>query len=145
MGSEIPFISCTTGWEPCKVDGDFMHGDGQIEIDGIFYEKGLVAHAPGQATFWLDGLFDKFSSCIGISQLSSDGNCGVYSGDARFRVLGDSEVLKDWLVKSSPEPSTCFEVDVTIIDKLVLETDLNGSRDCDLSTWADAKVYQQGY
>ena len=144
MGSDIPFISCTTAWEACKVDGDYKHGQGQIEINGLIYKKGIVAHAAGKTTFLLDGLFDKFSTCIGISQLSSDLRCGVSSGDARFRVLGDDEILHDWEVKSSPELSTCFEVDITDVDSLVLETDLNGSRDCDLSTWADAKVYRRG-
>lgn len=144
LGSDIPFVSCTTEWESCKIDGDYQHGQGQIEINGLIYQKGIVAHAAGEATFFLDSLFDKFSTCIGISKLSSDFRCGVSSGDARFRVLGDDEVLHDWEVKSSPELSTCFEVDITDVDTLVLVTDLNGSRDCDLSTWADAKVYKRG-
>ena len=145
MGSDIPFLSCTTGWQSCKIDGDYKHGEGQVEISGVMYKKGIVAHAPGKATFWLDGLYDKLLTCIGISQLSSDLRCGVTTGDARFRVLGDDKVLKEWAVKSSPEVSTCFEVDIINVKELILETDLNGSRDCDLSTWADAKVFKKGY
>ena len=144
MGSDIPYIACTTGWEPCKVDGDFKHGKGKIDINGVIHDKGIVAHAPGRASFSLRGLFDKFSACIGISKLTGDDRCGVTSGDARFRVVGDGEVLHDWEVKSSPEYSKCFEVDITDIDKLYLETDLNGSRECDMSSWAHAKVYKRG-
>ena len=144
MGSDIPFLSCTTGWESCRVDGDYKHGNGKIEINGLNYERGIVAHAAGKAIFRLYGIFEKFSTCIGISQLSSDLRCGVTHGDARFRLMGDGRALTDWKVKSSPELSTCSEVDITDVDELVLETDLNGSRDCDMSTWADAKVYKRG-
>ena len=121
-----------------------MHGPGQIDINGLIYDKGIVAHAPGRALFSLGGLFDKFSACIGISKLASDPPCGVTSGDARFRVVGDGEVLHDWEVKSSPEDSKCFEVDITDVDELHLETDLNDSRECDMSSWAHAKVYKKG-
>ena len=144
MGSDISYVSCTVDWESCKVGGDYKHGSGQIEINGQIYEKGIVAHAPGKATFQLDGLFDKLTTCIGISKMTDNPKCGVTSGDAKFRVLGDGQVLEDWKVKSSPEDSTCFEVDITDIDKLYLETDLNGSRECDMSSWAHAKVYKRG-
>ena len=144
LGSDIPYIACTTGFKSCKVDGDFKHGKGKIDINGVIYDKGIVAHAPGRASFSLGGLFDRFSACIGISKLTGDDRCGVTSGDARFRVVGDGEVLQDWEVKSSPEDSKCFEVDITDVDKLYLETDLNDSRECDMSTWAHAKVYKSG-
>ena len=144
MGSDIPYLSCTAGWKTCKVDGDYKHGQGKVEINGVIYEKGIVAHAAGQATFKIDGLYDKFSTCIGISKLDTDLRCGVSVGDARFRILGNGDILQDWLVKSSPEAPECLEVDITDVMELVLETDLNGSRDCDLSTWADAKVYKTG-
>ena len=144
MGSDIPFSSCTTGWRECKVDGDYKHDDGKIEINGRMYEKGIVQHAAGLAKFTLGGEYTKFSSCIGISQYKSDADCGVTVGDARFRVKGDNVVIRDWEVKDSPEDPTCFEIDITNVEELELEVDLNGSRDCDLSTWADAKVFKQG-
>ena len=105
------------------------------------YEKGIVQHATGVAKFALGGEYTRFSSCIGISKLDVDSRCGVTVGDARFRVKGDNDVLRDWEVKGSPEDPTCFEIDITGVEKLELEVDLNGSRDCDISTWADAKVF----
>ena len=66
MGSDIPFSSCTTIWRTCKVDGDFKHGNGKIEINGHIYEKGIVQHAAGVAKFTLRGEYTRFSSCIGI-------------------------------------------------------------------------------
>ena len=144
MGSDIPYTSCTTIWETCKVDGDFKHSDGKIEINGHIYKKGIVDHAVGQAIFSLGQRYFQLATCIGISQLSSDLRCGITVGDARFLVKGDNVVLRDWEVKGSPEDPTCFEVDVTDVNELILEVDLNGSRDCDLATWADAKVFKRG-
>ena len=145
MGSDISYVSCTADWESCKVDGDYKHGSGQIEINGQIYENGIVAHAPGKVTFQLDGLFDKLTTCIGISKVADAPNCGVTSGDAKFRVLGDGQVLEDWKVKTSPEDSTCFDVDITDVNELVLETAKKDSKGCNLSTWADAKVHKRGY
>ena len=148
MGSDIPYLSCTTGWSTCKIDGDLKHGEGKLEINGNMYEKGIVAHAPGNATFWLGGLYDKLITCIGIGKLASDGRCGVSLGDARFRVLGHRresglEILRNWEVKSFAENSTCFDLEITDVNELILETDLNGTRDCDLSTWVDARVVRK--
>ena len=144
MGSDIPFSSCTFGWEYCKIDGDFQHGNGQIEINGHMYEKGIVQHAAGVAKFTLGGEYIVFSSCIGISKYAPDSRCGVSLGDARFRIKGDNVVLRDWEVKDSPEDPTCFEIGTTDVEELELEVDLNSSRDCDFSTWADAKVFRPG-
>ena len=144
MGSDIPFSSCTTIWRTCKVDGDFKHGNGKIEINGHIYEKGIVQHAAGVAKFTLRGEYTRFSSCIGISKLDADPDCGVTAGDARFRIKGDQLVLRDWDVKGSPEDPTCFDIGIIDVEELELEVDLNGSRDCDLSTWADAKVFKSG-
>ena len=104
-----------------------------------------MAHASGKATFRLDGLLDKFSTCIGISQHIDNPKCGVTKGDARFRVLGDGKVLEAWKRKSSPEDPTCFEVDITDVNELVLETHEHTQKGCDLSTWADAKAHKRGY
>ena len=104
-----------------------------------------MAYASGKATFQLDGLLDKFSTCIGISQNMNNSKCGVTEGDVRFRVLGDGKVLQAWKPKSSPEDPTCFEVDTTDVIELVLETHEHTQKGCDFSTWADAKVHKRGY
>ena len=144
LGSDIPFVSCTACQHycesVCKVDGDYLHGEGQIEINGHKYEKGIVQHANGQASFILGRMYSKFSACIGISKYRNNPKCGVTIGDARFRVSGDNVVLRDWEVKGSPGDPTCFEIDVLDVDVLVLEVDNNGTRNCDFSTWADAKI-----
>ena len=108
------------------------------------YEKGFVQHADGVAKFSLGGEYIVFSSCIGISKYAPDSECGVSVGDARFRIKGDNVVLRDWDVKGSPEDPTCFEIGITGVEELELEVDLNGSRDCDFSTWADPKVFKPG-
>ena len=85
-------------------------------------------------------MYSKFSACIGISKYSNNSKCGVTIGDARFRVSGDNVVLRDWEVKGSPGDPTCVEIDVLDVNVLILEMDNNGTRNCDFSTWADAKI-----
>ena len=112
-----------------------------IDINGVIYARGIVQRAAGTIEFTLDQQYDVFHACIGISKLASDPNCGVSSGDARFRVLGDdNHVLREWEVKTTPTEATCFEVIITGTMTMTLETDLNGSQECDIATWADAKV-----
>ena len=143
MGSEIPFSSCTTiSGSYCKIDGDFFHGDGKIEINGYIFHKGIVQHANGKAKFSLGRIYSKFSACVGISRYSDNAKCGVTVGDARFRVNGDNAVLRDWELKRPSNDPTCFNVDVTDVEELILEVDNNGSTNCDFSTWADAKVFK---
>ena len=107
-----------------------------------FCTFGSVDITPFSTTMFSESQ-SRFSSCIGISKLDVDPRCGVNVGDARFRVKGDNDVLREWQVKGSPEDPTCFEIDITGIEKLELETDLNGTRDCDISTWADAKILKK--
>ena len=140
MGSGLPYYSCTTGWRSCKVDGDFLHGGGKIEINGHMYQKGIVFHADGKARFNIGRKYFKFSSCIGISKYTDNAECGVTIGEAKFRVIGDNVVLRDWELKNSPGDPTCFDVDVTDVQELILEVDSNGSYACDMAAWADAKV-----
>ena len=127
------------------MDGDFKEmyvgdGDGKIDINGNTYIKGIVAHAPSLIKFSLGSKYDRFSVCIGISKVHSNNRCGVNAGDARFRLWGDHVVLRNWEIKTSPQDPTCFNVVITDVNELTLETDSNFSGDCDMSTWADAKV-----
>ena len=145
LGSDIPFSSCTTGFRFCKVDGDFKHGKGQLEINGHMYQKGMVIHANGKARFNIGRKYFKLSSCIGISKYTGNAECGVTRGEAKFRVVGDNVVLRDWELKSSPGDPTCFDVDVTDVQELILEVDSNGSYACDMAAWADAKVIAKVY
>ena len=87
-------------------------------------------------------MYYKFSVCIGIGKHISNAQCGITVGDARFRVSGDDAVLRDWDLEEPSNDPTCFDVDVTDVQELVLEVDNNGSGNCDLSTWADAKVFK---
>ena len=145
LGSDIKYSSCICKDWPksgkCLVDADYRNGPGKIEINGNFFKKGIVAHARSIAKFSLDSKYDVFSSCIGISKSDTlTSACGISVGDARFRVWGDHVILQNWIVKGSPEDPTCIKVVITDVNELTLETDLNFSRECDFSTWADAKV-----
>ena len=76
-----------------------------------------------------------------MTKYTGNAECGVTIGEARFRVSGDKAVLRDWELKTSPGDPTCFDVDVTDVQELILELDSNGSKNCDLAAWADAKVF----
>ena len=153
LGSDVPWDAqgCKVGWQTCKVDQDYQtRKTGSIDINGTIFTRGIVAHAASTALFVLDGHYTCFKACVGISKLDKDARCGITVGDARFRLVNDDDGSflplngAEWIVKGSPEDATCFTVDVKDVQKLQLETDLNGSRDCDLSTWADARVLRKG-
>ena len=119
-----------------------MHSN-QIEINGHFYSKGIVAHAISEIIFTFTEEFEYFYSCIGISKYAEDPRCGVTLGEASFQVVGDGDILRDWQQKNSPEGATCFEICISGVSTLTLKAKYD-HRACDLSTWADAKVYNKG-
>mmetsp|Transcript_10415 Transcript_10415/g.18420 ORF Transcript_10415/g.18420 Transcript_10415/m.18420 type:complete len:335 (-) Transcript_10415:55-1059(-) len=142
LGSDIPYNKCSSSWMTCLVDMDYLNETrGHIQINGQLFSRGIVDHAPGYAMFTLGGEFSLFRSCVGISKYASDPKCGVTSGAAKFRVLGDGAVLRKWLAKGSPQDASCIDVDITGVQELMLETDLDfGRQHCTFSTWAEARV-----
>ena len=142
LGSDISWSSCSAEYGECRFDYDYQHSD-RIEINGRFYNKGIVAHAHSKIVFTLTETFEYFYSCIGISKLNTDGRCGVTLGEASFQVVGDGNILRDWQQKNSPEIATCFEISISGVSQLTLKAKYD-HRVCDLSTWADAKVYNKG-
>ena len=47
LGSDISWSSCSAEYGECRFDYDYQHSD-RIEINGRFYNKGIVAHAPSE-------------------------------------------------------------------------------------------------
>ena len=119
-----------------------MHSD-QIEINGQFYNKGIVAHANSEIIFTFSKEFDYFYSCIGISKYSKDPTCGATRGEASFQVIGDGNTLRDWQQKNSPEDATCFRVSILGVSQLKLKAKY-ATWNCNFATWADAKVHNKG-
>ena len=89
-------------------------------------------------------------ACIGISkETTEDKNCGVKSGDAKFRVLGDGKTLKingdKWTTKDFSEDAACFQLDIGNVSILELETKYRSHvTTCAYSTWANAAVALKG-
>ena len=142
LGSDITWTSCTAEWGVCRVDFDYQHSN-KLEINGHFYNKGILAHAASEVKFDLAGQFKYLYACIGIGKYSRYTGCGVTDGEASFQVIGNGNVLRDWEQKNSPQNPTCFEISITGVSQLTLKAKYD-TRDCDLSTWADAKVYNKG-
>ena len=141
--SDIAWTECySKNWGQCKVNEDFYtNREGSIDINGNIFTKGIVAHAHSYAKFNLGGSYTRFMACIGITKYNKDSRCGTTHGDASFRVVGDGSTKMDWLTKGPSQDATCISVDITGVNLLVLEANLGpAGRDCDLSTWADARV-----
>ena len=65
-------------------------------------------------------------------------------GACRVDVCIFEPFLQDWqFYKNYSEVPTCFEMYMPGVNQLTLKAKYD-SRDCDLSTWADAKVYDKG-
>jgi len=120
-----------------RVNSDFGTS-GKIDINGRTFERGIVAHANSILIFDIGRVWHSFHACIGISTSSST-NCAIRGG-AKFRVLGDGAVLRDWDLKGFANSATCFTIDIVGVKLLLLEADRNGNKDCSFSTWADAWV-----
>lgn len=138
LGSGLPWETCTGASGQCLADRQMDNG--RINIHGETYDRGLFMGASANAAFMLGRRYQTLSGCVGISRDSRQPDC---SGVARFRISRDHQILRDWEVKTAADAASCFEIDVTDVDYLVLETESppDGQR-CSLAAIADAKVSQ---
>jgi hypothetical protein len=132
LGSDIPVVSVTVGWDGYLVDRNWA-GPG-FHIGGVFYSKGIFVHAPSVATFDLGGRFTNFSGCVG--QDDADGDCG---NGSRISVYGDGVLL--WARDIGNGPVVCTELNVAGVRTLRLEADPKGPITCDEVEWVNPVVY----
>jgi hypothetical protein len=102
-----------------------------IQAHGISFPNGLMAHAPSQVDYKLEGDFRLFKTEILMQQQLRCGD-GVV-----FRVLLDeSEVFASQPVLPSSEPQK-IELDISGVQKLSLIVDMQSDNNCDWAIWGD--------
>lgn len=117
---------------PYRRDG--MALGGPLRIAGRSYERGVGVLSYTKLEYVLGGRWETFFARCGI-----DDTAGA-EGDAVFRVLGDGKVLKE-VRRRRGEPPETVRVDVTGIDRLVLEALPGDSYISDFCDWAEARVF----
>jgi hypothetical protein len=120
---------------PWRRDG--MALGGPLRLDGRTYERGLGSLSYARLEYVLGGRWGTFYARCGI-----DDAAGA-EGDAVFRVLGDGKALAE-VRRRRGEPPEVVRVDVTGVDRLVLEAVPGDSYVSDFCDWAEARVFNTG-
>jgi len=113
---------------------DEMVLGGAIRLNGRVYERGIGVQAKSRLEFALGARWNRLFVRCGIDDAASR------EGQAVFRVIGDGKVLQEVTRRRGEEPAV-LRVDVTGVDRLVLEALPGDSYTSDLCDWADARVY----
>jgi hypothetical protein len=117
---------------PWRRDG--MALGGPLRLAGRSYERGLGTVAYTKLEYVLGGRWGTFFARCGIDDAAGP------EGDALFRVLGDGKVLAE-VRRRRGEPPETVRVDVTGLDRLVLEAVPGESYVSDFCDWAEARVF----
>jgi hypothetical protein len=113
---------------------DAMALGSPIRLASKTYERGIGTLSYTRLEYVLGARWNTFYALCGI-----DDAAGA-EGDAIFRVMGDGKVLAE-VRRREGEPPEALRVDVTGVDRLVLETDPAGSYVSDFCDWAQARVF----
>jgi len=136
--SELQWSAAEVGWgRPCR---DQYYCDERIrdalflELDGVFYKRGLYAHAPSRYVFALQNKWNRFEATAGLQQGADP------FGSAVFIVKGDDKVLyQSELVKGNT--TVGVSVDVRGIDtlELIVESGKQGNASS-WSVWGNPRL-----
>jgi len=136
--SELQWVTAEVGWgKPCR---DQYYCEERIkdavflELDGVFYKRGLYAHAPSRYVFALTKKWTTFEATTGLQR-----GAGPF-GSAVFIVMGDDKVLyQSELVKGNT--TVDLSVDVQGVDtlELMVESGKQGNARC-WSVWGNPRL-----
>lgn len=121
------------GPAPKAVRDGMVHG-GPLRLRGAIHARGLGVHAHSRLEYALNRRFGRLFLRCGIDDAAGP------EGDATFRVLGDGRPLAEARRRRSEPPAELL-VDVTGVERLVLETDPGESYTSDFCDWAEARVF----
>jgi hypothetical protein len=117
---------------PYRRDG--MALGGPLRLDGEPFERGIGVLSYARLEYALGGRWETFYARCGIDDAAGP------EGDAVFRVVGDGKVLAE-VRRRKGEPPEAVRIDVTGLDRLVLETAPGDSYVSDFCDWAEARVF----
>lgn len=107
---------------------------GPLQLNGVRYASGIGVQAKSRIEFALGGRWGRFFVLAGIDDAASR------EGQAVFRVYGDGKLLKEVTRRRGDRPAA-ISLDVTGVDRIVLEAAPGDSYTSDLCDWAEARVY----
>ena len=119
--------------QPWKRDAMVMGGP--IRLEGRRYERGIGVHAYSRLEFALGKRWKNLFVRCGIDDAAGR------EGEATFRVIGDGKVLKEIRCSRTGNQSGVIRLDVSNVDRLVLETDPGESYTSDFCDWAEVRVF----
>ncbi|MEM8885299.1 MAG: NPCBM/NEW2 domain-containing protein, partial [Planctomycetota bacterium] len=107
---------------------------GPMRMDGKIYANGVGVQAKSRLEYAVGGRWNRFFVRCGIDDAASR------EGRATFRVYGDGKLLKE-VTRRRGEPAAVLTLDITGVERLVLEALPGDSYTSDLCNWAEARVY----
>jgi hypothetical protein len=115
---------------------DAMVLGGALKLDGDVHERGIGVHAHSRLEFVLGKRWRSFYVRCGIDDAAG------HEGEAIFRILGDGKVLKEVRCsRRGKARARTVLLDVSDVDRLVLEAVPGESYTSDLCDWAEARVF----
>jgi len=117
---------------PWRRDGMVLGGP--LRIRGRLYVRGVGVSAYSRLEYALANRWNRFFVRCGIDDAAGP------EGDAIFRVHGDGRLLKEVRHRRGEEPVT-VHLDVSGVDRLVLEAVPGTSYISDFCDWAEARVF----
>ena len=114
---------------------DAMVMGGPLRLQGRHYERGIGVHAYARLEFALGKRWKSLFVRCGIDDAAGR------EGDATFRVIGDGKILKEIRCSRAGVQTAEIRLDVSNVDRLVLETDPGESYTSDFCDWAEARVF----
>jgi len=113
---------------------DGMVLGGPLRMSGRVYERGIGVQAKSRLEYALGRRWNHLFVRCGIDDAAST------EGLATFRVIGDGKVIKEVTRRKGEKPAV-LHLDVSGVDRLVLEALPGDSYTSDLCDWAEARVY----
>jgi hypothetical protein len=114
---------------------DRMVLGGPLVLGGRVHARGIGTAAYTRLEYILGTQWNALFVLCGIDDAAGG------EGDAIFRVLGDGRLLKEIRCRAG-NPPQAIRLDVTGVDRLVLEVDPGDSYVSDLCDWAEARVFK---
>ncbi len=113
---------------------DAMVRGAPMTVANKTFARGIGTHSYSRLEFALGRRWNTFYVECGIDDAAGP------TGNAVFRVLGDGKVLAS-VQRKHGDPPRSLRLNVSEVDRLVLESDPNGSYTSDLCDWAQARLF----
>ena len=113
---------------------DEMALGGPMVLNGRVYRRGVGVQAKSRIEYAMGRRWGRLLLVCGIDDAASR------EGEATFRVIGDGKVLHEVKRRRGDEPAV-LRLDISGVDRLVLEALPGESYTSDLCDWAEARVF----